>query len=130
MRIFHNFKYDFLSRRKYAYIISGSFFLVGLISVIFRGFHFGVDFTGGSEIVLQFEKPIDINNVRSYVANMGLGFVEAKTFGGETGVVLRTQLQVVPPQIYPKVIAGIDNEIEKKEPCILSLARYYQQVYR
>ena len=116
MRIFHNFKYDFLKRRKYAYIISGSFFLIGLISAIFRGFHFGVDFTGGSEIVLQFEKPIQINDIRNYVENMGLGFVEAKTFGDETGVVLRTQLQTIPPQIYPKVIAGIDNEIEKILP--------------
>jgi preprotein translocase subunit SecF len=116
MRIFHNFKYDFLKRRKYAYIISGSFFLIGLISAIFRGFHFGVDFTGGSEIVLQFEKPIGINNIRNYVENMGLGFVEAKTFGDETGVVLRTQLQTIPPQIYPKVVAGIDNEIEKILP--------------
>jgi preprotein translocase SecF subunit len=116
MRIFHNFNYDFLKRRKYAYIISGSFFLIGLISLIFRGFHFGVDFTGGSEIVLQFEKPIQINDIRNYVENMGLGFVEAKTFGDETGVLLRTQLQTIPLQIYPKVIAGIDNEIEKILP--------------
>lgn len=116
MRIFHNFKYDFLKRRKYAYIISGSFFLIGLISALTRGFYFGVDFTGGSEIVLQFEKPIQINDIRNYVENMGLGFVEAKTFGDETGVVLRTQLQVIPPQLYPKVIAGIDNEIEKILP--------------
>jgi preprotein translocase subunit SecF len=116
MRIFHNFKYDFLSRRKYAYIISGSFFLIGLISTIFRGFYFGVDFTGGSEIVLQFEKPVEISRIRNYVENIGLGFVEAKTFGDATGVMLRTQLQVVPPQIYPKVIAGIDNEIEKILP--------------
>ncbi len=77
------------------------------MSVIIRGFHFGVDFTGGSEIVLQFEKPIQISNIRSYVDDLGLGSVEAKTFGSETGVMLRTKLQSIPPQIYPKVIASI-----------------------
>lgn len=116
MRIFHNFNFDFLGRRKYAYIISGAFFLIGVFSVITRGFHFGVDFTGGSEIVLQFDKPINISDIRNNVENLGLGFVEAKTFGGETGVMLRTQLQTIPVQIYPKVIAGINTEIEKVLP--------------
>jgi preprotein translocase subunit SecF len=116
MRIFHNFKYDFLKRRQLAYIISGSFFLIGLLSVVFRGFHFGVDFTGGSEIVLQFEQPVQISSVRSYVDELGLGSVEAKTFGSETGVMLRTKLQSVPPQIYPKVIASLDGQINKILP--------------
>ena len=116
MRLFHNFNFDFLSRRKYAYMISGGFLLVGIISVIFKGFHFGVDFKGGSEIVLQFEKPIQIAEVRNYIEGIGLGFVEAKTFGSETGVMIRTDKQEIPPQIYPKVIAGLDNEIDKIIP--------------
>lgn len=116
MRIFHNFNFDFLSRRKYAYIISGAFFLIGLISFIIRGFVFGVDFTGGSEIVLQFDKPVNISTIRGYVENLGLGSLEAKTFGSETGVMLRTKLQTIPSEIYPKVISGIDSEIEKILP--------------
>ena len=116
MRLFHNFNFDFLSRRKYAYMISGGFLLVGIISVIFKGFHFGVDFKGGSEIVLQFEKPIQIAEVRNYIEGIGLGFVEAKTFGSETGVMIRTDKQEIPPQIYPKVLAGLENEIDKIIP--------------
>ena len=116
MRLFHNFNFDFLGRRKYAYMISGGFLLVGIISVIFKGFHFGVDFKGGSEIVLQFEKPIQIAEVRNYIEGIGLGFVEAKTFGGETGVMIRTDKQEIPPQIYPKVLAGLENEIDKIIP--------------
>ena len=116
MRIFHNFNFDFLKRRKFAYIISGSFFLVGLVSVFLRGFFFGVDFTGGSEIVLQFEQPVEISRVRSYVDDLGLGSVEAKTFGSETGVMLRTKLQSIPPQIYLKAIASINTEIDEILP--------------
>jgi len=116
MRVFQNFNYDFLGRRKYAYLISGSLFLIGLISVLVRGFHFGVDFKGGSEIVLQFEKPIEIANIREYMTDIGLGNVEVKTFGGETGVMIRTELQSVPPQIYPRVIAGLESEMEQILP--------------
>ncbi len=114
MRVFQNFNYDFLGKRKFTYILSGALFLIGLISVIIRGFHFGVDFKGGSEIVLQFEKPIEISNVRNYMEDIGLGYVEVKTFGDETGVMIRTELQVIPPEFYPKVIEGIGEQKLKK----------------
>jgi len=118
MRIFQNFQFDFLSRRKYAYLLSSILFLIGLISAIIRGFHFGVDFNGGSEIVLQFEKPIQISDVRNYVDDIGLGFVEVKTFGDATGVMIRTGQQVIPPQIYQRGIEALESEIEKIIPSV------------
>lgn len=116
MRFFENFNYDFLGKRKIAYAISGTLFLIGVIAAVTRGFQFGIDFKGGSEIVLQFEKPINIAEVRADVENIGLGNMEVKTFGGETGVMIRTEMQVVPVEVYPKVIEGIEVEIEKLMP--------------
>jgi len=116
MRFFENFNYDFLGKRKIAYLISGGLFLLGVIGGLTRGFHFGIDFKGGSEIVLQFEKPVNIAEVRADVENIGLGNIEVKTFGGETGVMIRTEIQVVPTTVYPNVIAGIEKEIEKLMP--------------
>ncbi|GBD86943.1 preprotein translocase subunit SecF [bacterium BMS3Abin03] len=116
MRIFENLDYNFLGKRKLAYILSSSLFLIGLISVIIRGFEFGIDFKGGSEIVLQFNKPVNIAEVRADVENIGLGNVEVKTFGGETGIMIRTEEQVIPVNIYPRVVKSIENEIEKKFP--------------
>ena len=110
MRIFENLNFDFLGKRKIAYAISGLLFIVGIISVVVRGFHFGIDFKGGSEIVLQFEKPVEISDVRSYVDNIGLGNVEVKTFGGETGVMIRTDRQVIPDAVYPQVVDAIERE--------------------
>jgi len=116
MRFFENFNYDFLGKRKFAYAISGTLFLIGVIAAVIRGFQFGIDFKGGSEIVLQFEKPINISEVRADVENIGLGNMEVKTFGGETGVMIRTEMQVIPIEVYPKVIEGIEAEIEKLMP--------------
>ncbi len=116
MRIFENLNFDFLGKRKIAYAISGLLFLIGVISVVVRGFHFGIDFKGGSEIVLQFEKPIDIATIRTDLANIGLGDVEVTTFGGETGVMVRTEEQVIPSNVYPQVVDAIESEIEKIMP--------------
>jgi len=116
MQLLKNIKVDWLSKRKIFYILSTSLFLIGMINVIFRGFHFGIDFKGGTEIVLQYDKPIQISKVRDIVEKVGLGNLEVKTFGGETGVLLRTDLQNLPPTIFPKVVANINKEIDLLYP--------------
>lgn len=116
MRIFENLNINFLSKRKLFYIISTALFLVGLINIIFRGLQFGIDFKGGSEIVLQFEKPIDIGNMRAEVDKLGLGNVELKTFGGDNTILIRTEIQSIPAEVYPRVIRTIQNEIDKIIP--------------
>lgn len=116
MRIFENLNFDFLGKRKIFYIISTTLFLIGVINVIFRGLVFGIDFKGGTEIVLQFDKPVSVSNIRGDVEKLGLGDIELKTFGSETGVLIRTELQEIPRNIYPKVIDEIRDAINKNLP--------------
>ena len=118
MRILENLNYDFLGKRKIAYAISVTIFLIGIISVILRGLEFGIDFKGGTEIVLQFEDPVDVGEIRTYVENLGLGTAEVKTFGGETGIMVRTEEQIIPSEIFPKVVENIESAIEKYFPDI------------
>lgn len=116
MRIFENLNVDFLAKRKMFYVISAVLFTAGLLSVIFRGFQFGIDFKGGTEIGLEFEKKIDIAEIRDIGATLGLGNVEVKTFGGERGVLLRTEKQELPRELFPQVLAGINKNIEQIYP--------------
>ena len=116
MRIFENLNFDFLGKRKIAYTISAALFALGIIGVISGGFHFGVDFKGGSEIVLQFENPVNITKVREDLANIGLGNIEVVTFGGETGVMIRTEEQVIPSNIFPVVVNRIEQAIDEVYP--------------
>lgn len=116
MRIFHNLDVDFLGKRRFFYFLSALFFLIGLVSVVFRGLIFGIDFKGGTEIALQFQKPVNIAQVREYVNNIGLGEVELKTFGQSSGILLRTEMQEIPKNILPRVVNGIEKTIDKDFP--------------
>ncbi len=116
MRVFHNLNVDFLGKRKFFYMFSLALFLIGLLSVVFKGLSFGIDFKGGSEIVLQFEKQIDIAEVRRDIENIGLGNVEVRTFGGETGALIRTELQELPQDVYPNVVKSIEDAINNIVP--------------
>ncbi len=116
MRIFENINVDFLSKRKVAYIVSGTLILLGLISLFTRGLEFGIDFKGGTEIALSFEKEIDITDVRNDLDGIGLGNIEVKTFGDESGILVRTELQQIPPAVFPQVIDVIAKDIDKRVP--------------
>jgi preprotein translocase SecF subunit len=118
MRIFEHINIDFLGKRKFFYILSATLFIAGMLNIAFRGLQFGIDFKGGSEIVLQFDKPVEIANIRNYAVKMGLGEIEIKTFGQSTGVLIRTNLQEIPGEIYPKVVAEINKSIEATVPGI------------
>lgn len=118
MRIFENINIDFLGKRKFFYILSTVLFVAGMLNIAFRGLQFGIDFKGGSEIVLQFEKPVDVSQLRSYADKMGLGEIEIKTFGNKTGILIRTNLQEIPKNLYPKVVDEIEKSINSIAPGI------------
>jgi preprotein translocase subunit SecF len=116
MRLFDNLNIDFMGKRTTFYIVSSIILLFGVISIVIRGVHFGIDFKGGSEIALNFAKPVDISYVRNEVDKLGLGNMEVKTFGGQTGILLRTELQEIPKNILPEVKGRIDNIINSNFP--------------
>jgi preprotein translocase subunit SecF len=113
MQIFEHLKVDFMGKRKFFYILSSSLFLLGMLSIVFRGLEFGIDFKGGSEIILKFEKPVNLSTLRNEIEKIGLGNMELKTYGSDNTVLIRTELQTIPLNIYPKVIQNIQNEIDK-----------------
>lgn len=116
MRIFENIHIDWLGKRKIFYVISLSLFLIGWVNVAVRGLHFGIDFKGGTEIVLEFQKPINVSSLRNYMGNIGLGNVELKTFGGDNRVLVRTELQQLPRSFFPRIIDNINNSVNKIVP--------------
>jgi preprotein translocase subunit SecF len=120
MRIFEHIHIDWLGKRKLFYTISLSLFLIGWITVFVRGLKFGIDFKGGTEIVLEFQKPVDVSSLRNYLGNIGLGNVELKTFGGSNRVLVRTELQELPRSFFPKVIDNINTSINKITPGLQS----------
>lgn len=68
MRIFHQPKFDFLSIKWYC--ITGSIVVtaIGMLSLIVKhGPNFGVDFTGGAQLIYGFSTPPDENHIRKVV---------------------------------------------------------------
>ena len=118
MQLFHNLNIDFMGKRKIFYVLSASIFLLGLLNIIFRGLQFGIDFKGGTEIVVKFEEPIKIAELRDNLKSTGLGEVEIKTFGDNAGALIRTELQALPANLFPKIQELIEADINSSFPSV------------
>ena len=65
---FQNTKFKFMESKKYAYVISGIILLVGVVSLCVRGLNQGIDFSGGRNYVVKFDKAVSTEEVKSALA--------------------------------------------------------------
>jgi len=73
---------DFMSRRKIAAIISGIVILLGLAGIIYQGgLKFGIDFAGGINVQVKFDRDIDVGELNNVLEGAGLPDLRAQRFG-------------------------------------------------
>ncbi len=97
LRIFKDIHFNFVGRRKIAYIISLAVFLTSSISLILLwNSRQGIDFTGGTIIRLSVEEgDLSTAELRSTIQNMGIGrsiIQESTGEGGKKGFIIRMPL--------------------------------------
>src|SRR3546814_4687998 len=85
---------SFLQIRKKFYIISGVVLASGVISIFTKGFSLGVEFQGGRSYTVQFEQPVDIEEVRDNLNETFEMNTEVKTFGSDSQIRVTTAYQI------------------------------------
>ena len=66
-------KFSIVKRYKIFFAITITFLIIGLGSMLFKGFNMGIDFTGGSIMDLQFNKTVSVAEVRDVLKERDLG---------------------------------------------------------
>lgn len=112
--LFRNTWIDFIGKRKYAYMISLVLTVASIISIYVNGFKYGIDFTGGRNYVVKFDKPVDANSAEKSLAVLFQtkdgknSAVEAKTFGNNN------QLKISTDYLIDDESYSADQIIEQK----------------
>lgn len=112
-----NTKINFLSGKKWSYAISGALIVIAIASMCFKGFTFGVDFTGGRTYVVRFDKPVTAEDIRQATNkvfeaaaakddNVSGASVEVKQFGGDS------QMKITTSYKFEDESSAVDTEIE------------------
>ena len=89
MRLVKNTKIDFIGKKGIALTISAILILGGMGYFIYRGNdNFGIDFQGGTLLQVRSEKQIEIEEVRSFLKEMGEEKVVLQYFGEDKKEIL------------------------------------------
>lgn len=88
---FQNLNFNFLSKRKTAYIASGAIIAIGILSILFRGFELGVDFSGGYNQTVKFEQDVSTNEIANLLTDPFGGRPVVRQFGTGNQVKITTQ---------------------------------------
>ena len=62
---------------------SGVVFTLAVITILVRGFNYGIDFAGGTEAQIRFNKSVTSEELRSTVAHLGHGGVAVQEYGSK-----------------------------------------------
>ena len=96
-KLLSNVHFDFIGKRKFAYITSGIIILAGVLSLAFHGLNYGVEFTGGRTFVVRFDQNVSAEQVREALdgafvgADAATSSVEVKQYGKENQMRIVTQ---------------------------------------
>lgn len=90
-RILHNTSWDFLSRWKISILTVVVFVIPAIVLVPTVGFNYSIEFTGGTQMDVEFVEAPNIADVRSALAASGHGDAEIFTFGSPREISIRAQ---------------------------------------
>jgi len=110
MRFFHNLNIDFLSIRKRYYMMSAVLIVAGFSFLLIKGLPLGVDFKGGTEILVRFQNPVDIQSVRESMDKAGMSGSEIKTMGIETDILIKTSELAEGTSTSDKIKESLSND--------------------
>lgn len=103
----HDIHFDFIGKRKITYAVSSIIILAGFISFATKGFELGIDFKGGREYKVRFDKAENVEDIRSELnKTLGNG-TTIKTFGSDN------QLKIVTSYLIKETGKEIDGKVEQ-----------------
>jgi preprotein translocase subunit SecF len=108
----HGTKFDFVGKRKIALILST---IVNLAVILWalpqiHGLDYGVDFAGGTEMQVKFDKNVDPGEIRRNIEALGFKDAVVQTYGPESehGYLVRVgRVALLTPEDAARVIAAV-----------------------
>ena len=83
--------YNFMGIRKIALVFSAVLLLVSIASLSINGLVLGLDFSGGTQVEVGYEKPADVGVLRKQLESAGFEGPVVVHYGSETDVLIRLQ---------------------------------------
>jgi preprotein translocase subunit SecF len=102
----HDSNFNFMRLRVGSLAIAALILFVALGAMFGKGFNFALDFTGGTAVELRFDRPADVDDLRTRLADAGFENAQVQAYGNGTDLLIRLQ---------PREGAGRDDTSQTAE---------------
>jgi preprotein translocase subunit SecF len=106
IELFHAPNYNFVGKRRWAYVVSGLIMLIGLGSLGLRGLRYDIDFTGGTLVQVRFEHPPTVAAIRAGLSRIRLGESVIQQYGDPREYIIRATLTTDSSEELAKRVTG------------------------
>ena len=106
---------DFMGLRKIAAVVSFVFIVISAGSLAFNSLQFGLDFTGGALIEVEYSEAQPLNEIRATLEGASYEDVVVQTFGSPTAILVRLaqdHTSTLGDEVLATLRAGTDQSIE------------------
>lgn len=112
--LLNNISFNFMSKRKMAYIGSGIVIVIGIVLMVTKGLTLGVDFTGGRSYVVRFAEQVETTSLKVALdGKLEDAGTEVKTYGANnilkvtTSYLVNEESTEADNTVKTKIIDGI-----------------------
>lgn len=85
--------FDFMGKTPLFSSLILVFTVLSLLVVFMKGFNYGIDFSGGAEVQVKFDKEVPVDEIRKLTEELGFKSASVQSFGDENEYLIRTQAQ-------------------------------------
>ncbi|QJQ97003.1 protein translocase subunit SecF [Halomonas sp. PA5] len=96
-------QFDFMGKRRLAFIVSAVLLLISIGSLVMQQLNLGLDFTGGTLVEVRYATAPALDMIRQTLTDAGFRDVSVQTFGASTEVLIRLQ-QAFDPEVGDQII--------------------------
>jgi len=107
---------DWLRWRHWATAVSVLIVTVSIALLVIRGLNFGIDFVGGQNIRVTFAQPVEIEDVRKRVDQLGYGESTIQQFGSPRDIAIRMPVPGDDAGATARAVAQVREIVEKNYP--------------
>ena len=95
MEFFRDSSFDFMGKRRFFIVLSILAVVASIFVLATRGFNLGIDFAGGTQLILKFQEEPDVEQLRGVLADAGFDEAGIQSFGeaDDHEVIVRTPLE-------------------------------------
>lgn len=97
---------DFMGFRKIASVLSITLIVISIAMLAVRGLNFGLDFTGGTSVELEYQQAPALEDIRNTLTEAGYEQFVVQNFGADTTVLVR-MAEASNDQLAPEVLQAL-----------------------